>query len=155
VNLIGNGMLALLRDPGQRAIVAADDARLPGAVEELLRYDSPVQMTVRFAFDETPIGAHTAKRGDLVLVLLGAANRDPAEYREPDRLDVGRENAHTHLSFGNGIHYCLGASLARLEGEIAVGALLRRLPGLTLGAEPLSFRAHPVLRGLSALPVTF
>jgi cytochrome P450 len=155
VNLIGNGMLALLRDPGQREIVAGNDALLPGAVEELLRYDSPVQMTARFAFEDTPIGAHTAKRGDMVLVLLGAANRDPAEYDEPGRLDVRRANAHTHLSLGNGIHYCLGAPLARLEGEIAVGALLRRLPGLSLGAEAPVFRAHPVLRGLQALPVTF
>jgi pimeloyl-[acyl-carrier protein] synthase len=154
VNLIGNGMVALLRDPGQRALLA-DPALLPGAVEELLRYDSPVQMTSRFAFDDAPIGDHTAKRGDLVVLLLGAANRDPVQFEDPARLDVRRGNAGTHLSLGSGIHYCLGAPLARLEGEIAVGALLRRLPALALGTEPLAWRPHPVLRGLTALPVHF
>jgi pimeloyl-[acyl-carrier protein] synthase len=155
VNLIGNGVVALLRHPEERAALAADPALLPGAVEELLRYDSPVQMTMRFAFAESPIGPHLAKRGDLVMVLLGAANRDPAEYEEPARLDIRRADAPTHLSFGGGIHYCLGASLARAEGQIAVGALLRRLPRLALGGEPLAWRPAPVFRGLSALPVTF
>ena len=123
--------------------------------EELLRYDSPLQMTMRFAFAESPIGPHMAKRGDLVMVLLGAADRDPTEYEEPARLDIRRANASTHLSFGGGIHYCVGAPLARAEGQIAVGALLRRLPRLALGGEPLVWRPGPVFRGLSALPVTF
>jgi pimeloyl-[acyl-carrier protein] synthase len=155
VNLIGNGVLALLQNPGERAALAADPARMENAVEELLRYDSPVQITLRFAMEDAPLGAHTAKRGDLVILLLGGANRDPAQFADPARLDLQRENAHSHLSFGGGIHYCLGASLARLEGEIAIGAILRRMPALALAEGELTFRPHMVLRGLSALPVTF
>ena len=155
VNLIGNGMLALLRHPDARATLAADQARLPNAVEELLRWDSPVQMTMRFAVDEGPLGRHTHKRGDLVVLLLGAANRDPAHFDEPDRLDLARGNAQSHLAFGGGIHYCLGAALARLEGEIAIGTLLRRLQSLALADEPIVWRKHFVLRGLQHLHVTF
>jgi cytochrome P450 len=154
VNLIGNGVLALLRDRGQRERLAHDAALLPNAVDELLRYDSPVQMTVRIAFEDAPLGPHQARRGDLVLVLVGAANRDPALFRDGDALDVGRDNAHAHLAFGAGIHYCLGAALARIEGELAIGALLQRFPNLQLGDAPLRYRANPVLRGLEALPVT-
>jgi cytochrome P450 len=153
VNLIGNGTLALLRNPEQRAALAADPSRLGNAVEELLRYDSPVQITTRFAMEEAPLGPHTAKQGDLVMLILGAANRDGSHFADPTRLDLGRENAHTHLSFGGGIHYCLGAALARLEGEIAIGTLLRRLPGLALASSELTYRPHFVLRGPSALPV--
>jgi pimeloyl-[acyl-carrier protein] synthase len=155
VNLIGNGTLALLRNPEPRAALAADPSLLPNAVEELLRYDSPVQMTVRFTFEDSPLGNHTVRRGDLVVLLLGGANRDPEQFPDPNRLDIARPNASTHLSFGGGIHYCLGASLARLEGEIAIGALLRRLPQLSLATEELQWRDSPVLHGLSALPVTF
>jgi cytochrome P450 len=155
VNLIGNGMLALLRNPEPRAALATNPSLLPNAVEELLRYDSPVQMTLRFTFEDTQLGSHTLRRSDLVVLLLGGANRDPEQFPEPDRLDVARPNASTHLSFGGGIHYCLGASLARLEGEIAVGALLRRLPHLSLATGPLKWRESPVLHGLVALPVTF
>ena len=147
--------LALLRNPAARAALAADPALLPNAVEELLRYDSPVQMTLRFTFEDTPLGNHTLHKGDLVLLLIGGANRDPEQFPDPDRLDIVRPNASTHLSFGGGIHYCLGASLARLEGEIAVGALLRRMPHLALATERLTWRESPVLHGLSALPVTF
>lgn len=161
VNLIGNGMLALLSNPAARTELAAsaaagsDEALLHNAVEELLRYDSPVQMTMRFCYQDTALGSHTIKRGDVVITVLGAANRDPAQYPEPGRLDLRRENAHTHLSFGQGIHYCLGASLARLEGALAVSALLRRLPRLALTEQPLTWRSNPVLRGLTTLPVTF
>jgi cytochrome P450 len=155
VNLIGNGALALLRHPEERAALAADPSLLPNAVEELLRYDSPVQMTTRFAMEDAPLGDKTAKRGDMVVVLVGGANRDPQHFPDPDRLDLRRANAHSHLSFGGGIHYCLGAPLARLEGEIAIGALLRRFPKLALGSEELVWRLNPVLRGLQALPVTF
>jgi cytochrome P450 len=155
VNLIGNGTLALLRHPAERAALAADPSGMPAAVEELLRYDSPVQMTVRFAMEDAPLGPRAAKRGDFVILLLGAANRDPAQFADPTRLDLRRENAHTHLSFGSGIHYCLGGPLARLEGEIALGALLRRLPKLALADGDVVHRQHMVLRGLSALPVTF
>ena len=155
VNLIGNGTLALLRHPEQRAALAADPSRLGHAIEELLRYDSPVQLTVRFAMDDAPLGAHTAKRGDVVILLLGAANRDPAQFAAPARLELGRENAQSHLSFGGGIHYCLGGPLARLEGELAVGALLRRMPDLALAPGEVEWRPHMVLRGPKALPVTF
>jgi len=155
VNLIGNGMLALLQHPEQRVRLAADPSLLPNAVEELLRYDGPVQMTMRFAGDSLPLGAASTARGDFVVVLLGAANRDLVQFSDPDVLDITRANAHTHLAFGAGIHYCLGGPLARIEGEIAIGALLRRLPTLALTGAPLAWRSNPVLRGLRALPVTF
>jgi len=153
VNLIGNGMLALLNHPGERDRLIADPSLMPGAVEELLRYDSPVQMTLRFTFEETVIGGQTAKPGDLVVALLGAANRDPEVFADPDRLDVTRKNASQHLSLGGGIHYCLGAALARLEGEIAIGAILRRRPNLALDGTPLTWRRNVVLRGVTSLPV--
>jgi cytochrome P450 len=155
VNLIANGTLALLRHPAERAALAAEPARMERAVEELLRYDSPVQLTLRFAMDEAPLGAHTAKRGDLVILLLGAGNRDATHFEDPARLDLQRENAHSHLSFGAGIHYCLGGPLARLEGEIAIGTLLRRMPELALAPGEIAWRPHMVLRGPRALPVTF
>lgn len=155
VNLIGNGTLALLRHGEERAALAGDPALLPNAIEEILRYDSPVQMTMRFAFEDAPLGAQSVKRGDLVIMLLGAANRDPAQFADPDRLDLRRENAQSHLSFGSGIHFCLGASLARLEGQIALGALLRRMPRLSLATEDLAWRPNPVLHGLVSIPVTF
>ena len=155
VNLIANGTLALLRHPAERAALAAEPARMEHAVEELLRYDSPVQLTLRFTLEDTPLGAHTAHKGDLVILLLGAANRDPAQFADPARLDLRRENAHSHLSFGGGIHYCLGGPLARLEGELAIAALLRRLPALALAPGELEWRPHMVLRGPKALPVTF
>lgn len=155
VNLIGNGSLALLRNPEQRAMLAADESLLANAVEELLRYDSPVQLTMRFASEDAPLGNQAAKRGDLVVLLLGAANRDPAHFSNPQELDIRRENAGTHLSLGQGIHYCLGAPLARLEGELAIGALLRRLPRLALAEGELEWRPNIVLRGLKSLPVTF
>jgi pimeloyl-[acyl-carrier protein] synthase len=155
VNLIGNGMLALLRNPESMAALAADPLLLPNAVEEFLRYDSPVQFTSRFASEDTPLGeGNMAKRGDVVVFVMGAANRDGRHFDDPDRLDLRRENAHTHLSFGGGIHYCLGAPLARLEGEIAIGTLLRHAPEMRLAAGKLTWRPHMVLRGLRSLPVT-
>jgi cytochrome P450 len=154
MNFIGNGVLALLRHDEQRARLADDPSLLPNAVEELLRYDSPVQMTVRFAFADAALGERAARRGDLVLLLLGAANRDPAQFRNGDALDLARDNASTHLAFGGGIHYCLGAALARIEGEQAIGALFARFPSLRLGAAPLGWRHNFVLRGLETLPVT-
>jgi cytochrome P450 len=155
VNLIGNGMLALLKNPEPRAALAADPSLLPNAIEEFLRYDSPVQMTIRFAFEDLPAGSHTMKKGDIVMLLLGGGNHDPEQFPEPQRLDVTRQNASTHLAFGAGIHYCLGASLARLEGQIAIGTLLRRLPNLGLATETLEWRPSPVLHGLKELPVLF
>jgi cytochrome P450 len=155
VNLIGNGMLALLRHPAERARLAGAPELLPGAIEELLRYDSPVQMTMRFTLEDTELGGQTISRGDLVMVLTGAANHDPEQFPEPERLDIGRKNAQSNLAFGGGIHYCLGAPLARMEGQIAIGALLGRMPELTIASEQLEWRKNPVLRGLKALPVTF
>ncbi len=156
VNLIGNGMLALLRNRDQLEALKADPSLLHGAVEELLRYDSPVQMTMRFAFDdETELGGKTVKRGDLLMLILGAGNRDAEVFEEPNRLDVKRANAAQHLSLGGGIHYCLGAPLARIEGELAIGALLRRFPDIALAEGPLKYRKNLVLRGLESLPVTF
>jgi pimeloyl-[acyl-carrier protein] synthase len=153
VNVVCIKDLALLRNPSQWARLAADATLIPDAIEELLRYDSPVQMTNRFAYEACTLGAHSIDRGALVLMLLGAANRDPAVFVDPARLDVTRENAHANLAFGNGVHYCLGAPLARVEGEIAFGALLRRLPRLTLADEPLEWRENVVLRGLRSLRV--
>ena len=123
---------------------------MPAAVEELLRYDSPVQLTMRFAMEDAPLGPHAAERGTFVILILGAANRDAAQFDDPTRLDLGRANAHSHLSFGAGIHYCLGGPLARLEGEIAIAALLRRLPGLALAAGDRVARAHRAARPLGA-----
>ncbi len=155
VNLIGNGMLALLRHPEQRAILAADPSLLPGAIEEFLRYDSPVQMTTRFTYEASALGDQTCKPGDLVVLILAAGNRDPATFKAPRELDVRRDNAHANLAFGGGVHYCLGAPLARLEAEIAMGALLRRLPGLALAKQDLVWRENVVLRGLHRLVVAF
>ncbi len=153
-NLIGNGLLALLRYPGELARLRAEPGLLRGAIEELLRYDSPVQATVRVATEEGELGAHRIRPGALVVCGIGAANRDPAAFRDPDRLDVGRAECH-HLSFGFGPHFCLGAGLARLEAEAVFAALLARFPGLRLASEAVEFRPNPILRGLRALPVAF
>jgi unspecific monooxygenase len=150
VNLIGNGALALLRDPGQLAWLRAHPEAAGEAVEELLRYDPPVQLTLRAALEDVELAGATIKRGELVLLLTGAANRDPAVFPDPDRLDLRRPQS-GHLSFGLGIHFCLGAPLARLEGEIALTRLFRREVNLT--GRALTYRDNVVLRGLTALPV--
>jgi cytochrome P450 len=155
VNLIGNGMLALLRHPEQQQLLREHPELLTNAVEELLRYDSPVQMTARIALAETQLGGHAIQPAQQVITLLGAANRDPRQFEAPDRLDLTRKNAATHLSFAQGIHYCLGAPLARLEGQIAVSTLMRRLPGLRLANGDLAYRGNITLRGLKRLPVEF
>jgi cytochrome P450 len=152
VNLIGNGLLALLRHPGERRRLQDDPSLLPAAIEELLRYDGPVQRTGRMAASDVEIGGVSIPKGSLVLGLLGAANRDPAHFAEPDRLDLGRDEPR-HLAFGSGIHYCLGAPLARLEAQVAIGTLLRRFPALALAEERPSWRPSSTLRGLDALPV--
>jgi cytochrome P450 len=154
VNLICNGALALFRNPKEREALAADPSLLPGAVEEILRYDSPVQLTVRFAMEDTEVSGQGIKRGDAVLAVVGAGNHDPAQFSDPDRLDIRRENAQSHLSLGGGVHYCLGAPLARLEGQIAIGALLRRYPGAALSTAPLEWNPNPTIRGLKELPIT-
>ena len=153
VNLIGNGLLALLRHPDQLARLRADPGLVPSAVEELLRYDGPVQQTARFATADVELGGQRIDKGAMVVTLIGAANRDPAQFPDPDRLDVGRAD-NRHIAFGFGIHFCLGAPLARLEGQVALGTLVRRLPDLALASDHVEWRESQVLRGLKALPVT-
>lgn len=158
VNLLANGVLALLRNPGELALLRAerDDPRLvASAVEEFLRYDGPVHLTARTAVSTVELGGQTIAEGDYVIVLLGAANRDPARFADPDRLDLLRER-NQHVGFGVGIHYCLGAPLARLEAQIALPELLERAPGLALACDDadLTWRHSLMLRGLDALPVT-
>ena len=155
VNLIGTGTLALLQSPGELARLRADSALLPGAVEELLRYTSPVNhATFRFTAEAVEIGGTLIPAREAVLVAIASANRDPDRYLAPDRLDLGRDTG-GHLAFGHGIHYCLGAPLARMEGEIAFGELFARFPGMTLAvpAESLRWRPSTLIRGLEALPV--
>ena len=153
VNLIGDGLLALLRHPDQLERLADDSTLVHGAVEELLRYDSPVQRTARITNADVEIGGHSIAKGSMVVAAIGAANRDPAQFPDPDRLDIARRD-NRHIAFGFGIHFCLGAPLARVEGQIALGTLIGRMPGLAL-AEPPAWRESSTLRGLQALPVTF
>jgi pimeloyl-[acyl-carrier protein] synthase len=151
VNLIGNGMLALLRHPDQLALLRARPGLIETAVEELLRFDSPVQLTGRIAAQDCTLGGQHIGQGQLVLTLLGAANRDPQQFADPDRLDLTR-SPNQHFSFGRGIHFCLGAPLARLEGRIAIGSLVERFPRLRLAGEPV--RGETItLRGLTRLPL--
>jgi cytochrome P450 PksS len=157
VNLIGNGTLALLTHPDQLAKLRADPALIKSTVEELLRYDGPVEQTTeRYAREDIAIGDVVIPRGEMVLVVLGSADRDPAHFHDPDTLDITRAES-AHLAFGKGIHFCLGAPLARLEGQIALSTLFRRLPNLRLAASPeeLEWRPGLVLRGMKHLPVTF
>ena len=155
VNLIGNGLLALHRNPGELRRLQDDPSLIPNAIEELLRYDSSVQLTGRAALEDVEIGGVPVAKGESVLCLLGAANRDPAAYPEPDRLDVTRANIRP-LSFGGGIHFCLGAQLARIEAEVAIATLLRRLPTLRLDdPEHADWRQTFVLRGLNRLPASW
>jgi cytochrome P450 len=153
-NLIGNGTLALLRNPAELQRLRTEPNLFPGAVDELLRYDAPVQLTARFATEDVPMGDVVVGKGELVVCLIAGANRDPAEFGPTAHLlDVGRD-ARTHLAFGGGIHYCMGASLARLEGEVAFRILLDRCPSLALADDDPPYRPHQVLRGLASLPVT-
>lgn len=154
-NLIGNGLLALHRQPDQWERLRADPLLIPNAVEELLRYDSSVQITGRVTMAEVEIGGVVLPRGESIIALLGAANRDPAQYPDPDRLDVGRPNVRP-MSFGGGIHHCLGAQLARLEAELVFTALIERTPNLQLPQkEQPAWRRSFTLRGLSALPAVW
>ncbi|ASO19474.1 cytochrome P450 [Actinoalloteichus hoggarensis] len=155
VNLIGNGVHALLRHPDQLAALKADPGLLPGAVEEFLRFDGPIHLaTMRWASTDMTLYGARVSAGDPVLVSLLSANRDPDRFEEPDRLDVTRAPG-GHLAFGHGIHFCLGAPLARMEGEIAFGRLLARFPDLSLAAEPetLRWRHSTLIHGLETLPV--
>jgi cytochrome P450 len=155
VNLIGNGLLALYRNPDQLRLLRSNPSLITNAVEELLRYDSSVQLTARTALETVGVGGTEVAKGETILCLLGAANRDPAVYPEPDRLDITRPNVRP-LSFGGGIHFCLGAQLARIEAEVAIGTLLRRIPSLRLDdPEHVDWRPTFVLRGLRSLPASW
>jgi cytochrome P450 len=154
VNLIGNGTLALLRNPDEFKRLRENPALAASATEELLRYDSPVQRTARIGTTDITLGDQTIPAGEVVMLFFGAANRDPARFPEPDRLDIGRTD-NRHVAFSNGIHFCLGAPLARLEGQIAFEALTRRLPNLALKTATPSFRPSVTLRGLTTLPLTY
>jgi cytochrome P450 len=155
VNLIGNGVLALLTHPEQLAELRADPGLTPAAVEEFLRFDGPVNLaTLRYTTEPVTIGGTGIPAGEVVMVALTAANRDAERYPEPDALDLHRDTGQ-HVAFGYGIHHCLGAPLARLEGEIAFRTLLDRFPDLALAAEPetLAWRSSTLIRGLTSLPV--
>ena len=152
VNLIGNGTLALLRNPAQLDRLRADPSLTKTAVEELLRYDSPVQLTSRIVLEEIDVDGQRILPGMQLSFMLGAANHDPAVFADPHTLDITRK-PNPHLAFGSGIHYCLGAPLARLEAQIAFDTLLRRFPTLTLLEEDPPHRDNYLLRGLERLPV--
>jgi len=153
-NLIGNGMLALLRHPEQMRALRGNPAWMENAVEEMMRYDNPVQVTYRVAAEDVAIDRKAIQRGQIVNLLLGAANRDPARFSDPDRFDITRADTH-HIGLGAGIHYCLGAPLARLEVQIAFDRFLQRFPNLRLETDALEWQEHPTFRGLKALPVAF
>lgn len=149
VNLIGNAVLAMLRNPGQWAALGADADRAPAIVEETLRYDPPVQLAGRIALADMVIGGVEVPAGDVMMLLLAGANRDPAEYDRPDVFDPDRKNLR-HLGFGRGAHYCLGAPLARLEASVALAAVAARFPNARLDGEP-QYKTNVTLRGLSQL----
>ena len=158
VSLIGNAMVALLTHPEQRALIEADPSQLPRAVEELIRYDGPVERTLnRWATEDVELGGQTIRQGESVIVILGAADRDPSRFESPDVLDLTAERDARHLGFGRGVHFCLGAPLARVEAEIAIETLLRRLRGVRLAVpvEELRWRPVPLFRSLEAVPLTW
>jgi cytochrome P450 len=154
-NLIGNGLLALMRYPEQMARLRANPGLMPSAIEEMLRFDSPIQGTVRLAQRSASVGGVEIEPNFNVVLLLAAANRDPSVFEPPDQFDIARD-PNEHLSFGRGIHFCIGAQLARLEGSIALAAVLERFPRLALAdpSQPLSYRGSLFLRGLDALPLS-
>jgi cytochrome P450 len=157
VNLIANATLALFERPDTLARLRDEPSLVPAAIEECLRYDSPVERTLnRWAARDVELGGHRIRRGDGIIAIIGSANRDPDRFPEPDSLDLEREDK-KHIAFGRGSHYCLGAPLARLEGEIAIATLLRRLPDLRLAVprEELTWRPVPLFRALAALPVAW
>jgi len=153
-NLIGNGCLALLRHPDQMALLRSDPSLAAKAVEECLRYDPPVQLTSREPLEDVAYRGFHLKKGVEINLLFGAANRDAGRFADPDRFDVRRDDASSHLSFGHGAHFCLGATLARLEGEVALRGLAKRMPRMQLAGEPPR-RPGIVIRGLASLPVRF
>ena len=153
-NLIGNGLLTLLQNPQELARLQADPSLMPSAVEELLRYESPIQHTARLAPADTELGGKRIRKRQQVIAVIGAANRDPERFADPDRLDISRPD-NEHLAFGWGPHFCFGAPLARVEGQIALSTIMRRLQNLALEAVPVVWRYNMSFRGLEGLRVTF
>ena len=153
-NLIGNGLLSLLRHPDQLRQLRADPSLIPAAIEELLRYESPIQHTARLAPRNLELGGRSIRERQAVIAVIGAANRDPDRFPDPDRLDIRRQD-NRHLAFGWASHFCFGAPLARLEAQIVLQSLLRRMPNLALEPGPLTWQANLTYRGLTALPVRF
>ena len=151
-HMIGNGLLALLQNPDQMAILKAQPALLSKAIEEMLRYDNPVQITYRSALADVEIGGRQICKGDLINTIIASANRDPERFSYPDRFDISRSEGR-HLGFGMGIHFCIGAPLVRLEAEIVFETILRRFPNLALATDHLEWQEHPIFRGLKSLPV--
>lgn len=155
VSLIGNATLALIQNPEAKSALQADPGVVATAIEELLRYDSPVERSLtRFVAADVTLGGQQLKQGELLIAIIGSANRDAARFADPDSLDIHRR-PNPHLAFGKGAHYCLGAPLARLEGEIAIRALFQRFPDLRLDIDPadLTWRDTPLFRALTRLPV--
>jgi len=153
-NLIGNGVLSLLRHPHQLQRLRKDLSLIPSAVEELLRYESPSQHTARICPEDTELGGKIIRKGQAVIAVMGAGNRDPERFPDPDRLDLGRTD-NRHLAFGWASHFCFGAALARIEGQLVFEALASRTANLVLEPHPIVWRENLGLRGLTALPVTF
>ena len=153
-SLIANGLLALLRNPDQLQLLKRSPSLMASAVEEFLRYDSPVQRQLRLAKEDFELDGHRIRKGEIVSPFLGAANRDPAQFPNPDRLDITRTD-NRHTAFGYGIHFCVGAPLARLEAPIAFSTLLSRLPNLRLAGQAPEFKPDVTVRGLKALTVAF
>jgi len=153
-NLIGNGILTLLRHPDALEQLKADQSLILSAVEELLRYESPSQHTARLAPEDVVLGGKLIRKRQAVIAVMGAANRDPEHFSDPDRLDICRQN-NRHLAFAWASHFCFGAPLARIEGQVAFETALRRMPELKLEPGPITWRANLGLRGLTTLPVTF
>lgn len=151
-NLIGNGLLTLLRHPAEMQRLRDDPALIPSAVEELLRYESPSQHTARMARTDLELGGRQIRRREAVIAVMGAANRDPDRFPDPDRLDLARTD-NRHLAFGWAAHFCFGAALARIEGQVSFATILRRIPDMALQQVPLHWRTNLGLRGLVALPV--
>lgn len=157
-HLIGNMVLALFRDPGQRELLRADPSHVTTAVDEMLRFHGPIEIAFpRYAAEDMTIAGCPVRRGEMVIALLAAANRDPDRFADPDRVDVRRRDSARHLAFGRGAHMCLGAALARVEGQVALTTLLSRLPGLrpAVPLDDLGWRPGMTLRGLQELPVVY
>ncbi len=157
VNLIGNGLIALLENPDQKEKLESQPELIHSAIEEILRYNGPAEVSnIRFAIEDVAVGGVYIKKGEMVFIALSSANRDPKQFMEPDSFNITRE-ANNHIAFGKGIHFCLGAPLARLEGEIAINTLLRRMPNLQLNTDLCSpeWRPGMIIRGLKKIPVIF